>query len=495
MSSEGQLTADSSEQSPIPSVPDETVKIAYVGGGAREWTPKLISDLALTTDIRGEVALFDLDYEAAQRNADFGNWVQARDDAVGDWTYNAVEERADALEGADFVILSTQFNPAETFVHDLRIPRDYGIYGAVGATIGPGGIMRAMRTVPVYEEFGAAVEEHCPDAWVFNYTNPLTWATRALYEAYPDINAIGLCHEVFHAQDMLADLVEQYMDVGDVDRDEVEINVKGINHYTWVDEARWHGVDLFDLVDHHLEQEDAEREFTPAELDGVTPFVDNNQVTWELYRRFGILPAAGDRHLVEYGPWFIQGEMPADLNRWGVKRTTADFRAKHWNPAESDQTTDVQAWMDGDATFELEGSGEVAVEMMETLTVGGTMKTNVNLPNTGQMADVEEGAVVETNAILTADSVRPVTAGALPRGVRTQIQTHVHTHETVIEAADDGDVDLAFRAFLNDPQVKTLQTETARELLAELIAAERDYLPDWELAGSSVLAESDAFDA
>ena len=495
MSSDQRLATESTDRSSLPDVPDETVKIAYIGGGAREWTPKLIGDLALSTGIRGEVALFDLDYEAAKRNAEFGNWVQERDDAVGDWTYNAVEERADALDGADFVILSTQFNPAETFVHDLRIPREYGIYGAVGATIGPGGIMRAMRTIPVYKEFGNAVREHCPDAWVFNYTNPLTWATRALYEAYPDINAIGLCHEVFHAQDMLANLVEEYMDVDEVDLDEIEINVKGINHYTWVDEARWRGVDLFELVDHHLEQEDAEREFTPEELEDVTPFVDNNQVTWELYRRFGILPAAGDRHLVEYGPWFIQGEMPDDLNRWGVKRTTADYRAKHWNPSESDQTTDVEAWMDGDAAFELEDSGEVAVEMMETLTVGGLMKTHVNLPNTGQMFDVEEGAVVETNAVLTADSVRPITAGKLPRQVRNQIRTHVNNHETLVEAANEGDVDLAFRAFLNDPQVKTLQTETAREMFAELIAAEREYLPDWDLEGSAVLAGSDAFDA
>lgn len=494
--SSGQLPlAETSEEESLPSVPDNSVKIAYVGGGAREWPPKLFRDLALCTEITGEVALYDLNYESAERNAEFGNWVQSQDGAVGDWTYTAVDERADALEGADFVILSTQFDPAETFVHDLDISREYGIYHAVGATIGPGGIMRAMRTVPVYREFATAISQQCPDAWVLNYTNPLTFATRALYESFPDINAIGLCHEVFHAQDLLADLVAEYYDVERPDRDEVDLNVKGVNHYTWADEARWRGMDLLSVVDHHIDQEDTRRKYTTEEMADADPFVDNNQVTYELYRRFGMLPAAGDRHLVEYGPWFIQGEMPDDLNRWGVKRTTSDYRAKHWNPAESEQTTDVTAWMNGDEAFDLEPSGEIAVDLMRTLTVGDSMKTHVNLPNEGQISNLPDGAVVETNALVTPDSVKPVTAGPLPRQVRSQMLTHVHTHETVVEAAFEGDVDLAFRAFLNDPQVKTLQTETARELFAELIDAEADYLGDWDLAGSTVLAESDAFDA
>lgn len=495
MSSEQEPVMATSERESLPSLPDDQVKITYIGGGARDWPPKLFRDLAFCTEISGEVALYDLDYESAQRNADFGNWVLEQDGAVADWNYTAVEDRAEALEGADFVILSTQFNPANTFVHDLDIPREYGIYGAVGATIGPGGILRAMRTVPVYREFGNAVEEHCPDAWVLNYTNPLTFATRALYEAYPDINAIGLCHEVFHAQNLLAELVEQYYDVDQPTRDEIDINVKGINHYTWVDEARWKGIDLLKVVNHHMKQDGVRREYSAQEMADENPFIDNNQVTYELYDRFGILPAAGDRHLVEYGTWFIQGDMPQDLNRWGVKRTTSDYRRKHWNPAESEQTTDVTAWMNGEEEFELEQSGEIAVDLMRTLATGGSMKTHVNLPNMGQISNLPDGAVVETNALITGNSIKPITAGPLPRQVCNQIQTHVNTHETIVEAAFEGDVDHAFRAFLNDPQVRTLQTETARELFAELIDAQVDYLPDWDLAGSEVLAESEAFNA
>ncbi|WP_231187873.1 glycoside hydrolase family 4 [Haladaptatus sp. DYF46] len=495
MVNDQQLIGQSSHQQSLPKLPDDRVKITYIGGGSRQWAPNLFRDLALCTEVEGEVALYDINYESAELNAEFGNWVQEREGAVGDWEYEAVEERDRALDGADFVILSTQFNPAETFVHDLDIPEEYGIYGAVAATIGPGGILRAMRTIPVYRELGAAIGEHCPDAWVLNYTNPMTWATRALYEAFPDINALGLCHEVFHAQDMLADLVGEYFDVGRPDRDEIDMNVKGINHFTWVDEAYWRGIDLFDVIDYHLQQDGATREFSVAEMADEDPFVDNNQVTFELYRRFGVLPAAGDRHLVEYAPWFIQGTMPDDLNRWGVKRTTSEYRSQHWEDDATDhQTYDVKSWMDGREEFSLAESGEIAVDLIRTLTSGDMMKTHVNLPNRGQISDLPDGAVVETNALITPNNAKPITAGPLPRPVRTQLRTHVDTHETLIEAAvDGGNVDLAFQAFLNDPQVRSLQTETARELFAELVDAEADYLDEWNLGGSAVLSESDAY--
>ncbi|GAA0237437.1 glycoside hydrolase family 4 [Haladaptatus pallidirubidus] len=495
MVNDQQLIDQTSQQQSLPELPDGRVKITYIGGGSRQWAPNLFRDLALCTEIEGEVALYDINYESAKLNAEFGDWVLDKNEAVGDWEFTAVEDRATALEGADFVILSTQFDPADTFVHDLDIPKRYGIYGAVAATIGPGGILRAMRTIPVYRELGAAIGEHCPDAWVLNYTNPMTWATRALYEAFPEINALGLCHEVFHAQDMLADLVGRYFDEGRPNRDEIDMNVKGINHFTWVDEAYWRGIDLFEVIDHHLEQKGALREFSVAEMADEDPFVDNNQVTFELYRRFGVLPAAGDRHLVEYAPWFIQGTMPDDLNRWGVKRTTSEYRSQHWEDDATDhQTHDVKSWMDGEEEFSLTESGEIAVDLMKTLSSGGMMKTHVNLPNRGQVSDLPEGVVVETNALIKPNNAKPITAGPLPRPVRTQLRSHVDTHETLIKAAvDGGNVDLAFQAFLNDPQVRTLQTEAARELFAELVDAEADYLGDWDLEASVVLSESNAF--
>ncbi|WP_247004276.1 glycoside hydrolase family 4 [Halosolutus gelatinilyticus] len=471
--------------------PDD-ITIAYLGGGSRQWAPNLIQDLA-QSDLDGRVRLYDEYYESTERNARFGNWVQEREGAVADWSYEATDSLETALAGADVVILSTQYDPAETFVHDLDIPKRYGIYGAVAATIGPGGIFRAMRTVPLYRAFAAAIREHCPDAWVFNYTNPVHFVTRALYDEYPDINALGLCHEVLGTRHRLARYAREHLDM-DAERSDISVNVKGINHFTWVDEARCKGVDLWPMLEELRGGAEGHRAFTGEDLADESVFVDNWQVTWELFRRFGVLPAAGDRHLVEYATWFIQGGKEG-LNRWGVKRTGSDYRAKHWTPAESDQTTDVEAWLAGEREFELSESNEVFVDILRGLVGKGDYVTNINLPNTGQVSDLQNDAVVETNALVRANEVKPVAAGGFPRPVRGVVRGHIDTIETVIEASADGDVDAAFQGFLIDQQIRTLQTEDARELFAELVAAEESYLQDWDLEDSTVLAESAAYPA
>lgn len=473
---------------------DETarVKIGYVGGGSRGWAYTLVNDLAQCTDIAGEVALYDVDHESAKRNERFGNWVQEKDDAVGDWTYTAVEDRAAALEDADFVVLSTQDPPEETFAHELDVPAEYGVYQTVGDTVGPAGAVRAMRTVPQYRDIAAAIRERCPDAWVLNYTNPMTVCTRTLYEEFPDINAVGLCHEVFHAQEHLAELVGEYRDVEAPPRREIDVNVKGINHFTWVDKASWRGEDLFDLVDRHLEETIADRSFDPGELDDESWFVDNQLVAYELYRRFGrdtgtggrAFPAAGDRHLAEFVPWFLDIEEPGDVQRWGVRLTPSDYRVER----QDDALEKFHAPMEGREEFEFFESGEEGVDIMRALLGFGDLKTNVNVPNRGQIPDLPEGAVVETNALFMADDLRPLEAGRLPEQVRSVVETHVHNQETLIDASFEGNVDRAFQAFLNDPLV-ALPMGDAREMFVDLVEAVEPYLEDdWDLAGADVLA-------
>lgn len=466
------------------------LKIAYIGGGSRLWARTLINDLAQSETLSGDVYLYDIDYSSAKKNAKLGNKVQDRGEVPSDWTYIPVEEREDALKDADFVFTSTQYDPKKTFVPDLEITKKYGIYGAVSATIGPGGMLRAMRTIPVYRDIANAIREFCPQAWVLNYTNPVTFVTRTLYEEFPDIKAIGLCHEVFHAQDFLANLVADYYDVEPPSRNEIYINVKGINHFTWVDEAYWNGEDLFPLVDWYIGQEGTVREYSPEELEDVSGFVDNNQVTFELYKRYGILPAAGDRHLAEYAPWFLRGNMPEDLNRWGVKRTTSDFRSTHWDSGEEE----IEKLLRGEKEFEIKESGEVMNDIMKALAGVGTFLTNVNLPNFGQVKGLSEGAVVETNAWISEGTVKPLVSGSFPRPLQNLIQYHIQNQETIIEAAfGGGDVDYAFQAFLNDPQVMALQPEIAREMFAELVDTEREYLEEWDLKNSKVLDESESF--
>jgi len=300
---------------------------------------------------------------------------------------------------------------------------------------------------------------------------------------------VGLCHEVRGVRDHLAGLVERDVDVERPPTSEIDANVLGINHFTWIDEATWRGHDLFDLLDHHLARDGVRREYTTEEPEGdsdIEGVDDRNQVAYELYRRFDVLPAAGDRHLVEYAPWFLQGDMPADLHRWGVVRTTVEDRMEHW----IEGPERIEAWIEGEEAFELAETNEEMVDLMEALLGLSEVTTNVNLPNRGQMIDVPEGAVVETNATFARDDVTPHVAGRLPRPVHNMVTTHVHNQETLLEAAFAGDVDLAFRAFLNDPQV-TIQIEEARDLFAHLVSAHEEYLGDWALEDSTVLADSE----
>ncbi len=459
----------------------DDVRITLVGGGSRDWGQKLMNDLALADGMAGEVRLYDVDYESAKTNARLGQHVQSLDEAVGEWTYEAVPELGEALEGADFVLLSTQDPPEHTFVHDLECPEAYGIVQTVGDTVGPGGTMRAMRTIPQYREIATAVRDHCPDAWVFNYTNPMTVCTRALSEAFPGINVLGVCHEVYHVQSHLASLVETHLDEP-AEKADIDVDVTGINHFTWLTGIRWQGRDLFDLVEAEMDAYDIPGEFDPGELDDMSVYGGHNLVTYDLYRRFGAYPAAGDRHLAEFVPWYLDVDDIEDLHRWGIKVTPAEHRATHWDRGENER----QAYLAGESPFELTPSGEEMVQTMRALLGGNSIRTNLNLPNEGQVPWLPEGVVVETNALVTGNEVTPLSGGRVPEQVESMVETHVHNQETLVEAGFAGDVDLAYQAFLNDPLV-TIDPESARSLFRDLVEAEQEYLMDWELAEADVL--------
>jgi alpha-galactosidase len=463
----------------------DDVAIGFVGGGSRDWAEKLMHALALTEEFAGSVRLYDLDYESAKTNAKLGRQIQAQDAAVGDWTYEAVETLAAALDGADFVVCSTQDPPAETFANDLDLPQEYGIYQTVGDTVGPGGTFRALRSIPQYREIAAAVREHCPDAWVFNFTNPMTVCTRTLYEEYPDINAVGICHEVYHVQDWLTDLAEEHLGVEGATYDEVDVTVKGINHFTWIDEARLRGHDLLEAVDAELATRDPP-EYEPGdpEIADQSVFATNHEITFDLYRRYGILPAAGDRHLAEFVPWYLDPvDEPEDIHRWGIKLTPSEYRVESWPEAERER----EALLSGGDPIDVAAPNEEMVDLMTALLGGEAVKSNVNVPNRGQVSGLRDGAVVETNVLFTEDSVTPLTAGSLPDPVRSLVETHVTNQETLIDAGFTGDLDLAFRAFRNEPLV-TLDPADAEALFADLVEAEREYLDDYDVAGADVLS-------
>lgn len=442
------------------------LKIAYIGGGSREWARKLMFDLALTPDLTGEIALYDIDQEAARLNEQLGNWLQEQPGVVSRWRYTAVETLNEALRGADFVIISIQPGPLEQMGREIAIAEKYGRYFPVGDTTGAPGLVRGLRSAKIYQGFAEAIAETCPKAWVINYTNPMTICTRALTRVAPELKVFGCCHEAFAVQKMLAGLVGQYWDVPTPHRNEIKVNVIGLNHFTWFDKATWNGRDLLELVSHHIAQPGTLRPYTQAEVDGWGDwFKSVHQIKFGLFQRFGILAAAGDRHLVEFIPGFINS--PEILYRYGVIRTPVSFRIARWQAAPQ-KTRDL---LSGKTPLELKSSGEEGVGQIKALLGLGDIITNVNMKNTGQIANLPFGVVVETNAHFSRDEVRPLAAGSIPAGLLPLIAQHSANQELIIESALTGNTDLAFQAIYNDPTT-SLTIDKAWEMFNELIEKE-----------------------
>jgi alpha-galactosidase len=439
------------------------VRIAYVGGGSRGWAHTLMDDLAACPRLRGEVALYDIDRAMARLNAEWGRRVNLSPQARSPWRYTVAPSLAAALRGADFVIASIQPGPIQFMRHDLEIPARFGILHTVGDTTGPAGLARALRAVPIYARIARAIREHCPRAWVINYTNPLAACVAALYAVYPGIRAFGCCHEVFGSQEMLAGLVQARFGARPP-REDIRVNVLGVNHFTWINRARWRGGDLLEMYRRHWSRKGMARRIPPREVAAMGYFQHKGQVTWDLFRRYGAMPVAGERHIVEFVPFYLKDERT--LGRWGVKCTPYSFRIGRYRRL----PREFRRRLADPAPFEVKASGEEGTRQMMAILGMGDLVTNVNLPNTGQVANLPRGAVVETNARFWRDSVRAIPAGALPAGVAALVARSAANQQLIVQAALHRDKDLAFQAFLNDP-LMTLTTDQAWRMFQQMIHA------------------------
>jgi alpha-galactosidase len=453
------------------------IKIAYIGGGSRNWARDVMTDLALCEHLTGEIALYDIDYEAALANVERAKAIYGHPDAVTTFRLTAYRSATEALENADFVFLSILPGPMLMMANDLDIPAKYGILQTVGDTAGPGGISRALRAVPTYVEYAHQIMEHCPDAWVINYTNPMTLCTSAFYAAEPEIKAFGCCHEVFGTQHMLARLVSQYMDVPPPARHEIATDVAGVNHFTFVPTATWNGIDLYPYLEEQIAEEGFWDDLTEWALEQKARgnwFRSQFRVAFDFYRRFGVLGAAGDRHLMEFVPWYLISE--ENVHRYGVILTPSSYRMGTWKPPEG--VTPVPR--DRDSIPErLQHTGEEGVAQMLALLGIAPLDTNVNLPNVGQMPGLPLGAVVETNAQFRKDSLSPVVSRPLPTGVQALVRRVVEIQRMTLEAAITKDVDLAFQALLLDPLCR-ISVDQAWAMFLEMLDANREMLPVWE---------------
>ena len=221
------------------------VKIAYIGGGSRGWAWGLMSDLAAEESLSGKVYLFDIDQKAADKNEVIGNKLRGREDVKGDWEYISCKTRKEALQDADFVVISILPATFDEMESDVHAPEKYGVYQPVGDTTGPGGLVRGLRTGPMFQVIARDIEAYCPGAFVINYTNPMALCIRVLYDTYPGIKAVGCCHEVFHTQSLLCKALAEFKGIEGVTRQDLQITVQGVNHFTYITQASYRGMDLY----------------------------------------------------------------------------------------------------------------------------------------------------------------------------------------------------------------------------------------------------------
>ncbi|MDF3129603.1 alpha-glucosidase/alpha-galactosidase [Kiritimatiellaeota bacterium B1221] len=438
-----------------------SVKIAYIGGGSRNWARDLMKDLASQAGFDGEIVLYDIDHPASLKNVEIGNQIFRRPEAVSSFKVRAVKTLKACLSQADFVVISIEPGPTENRFADLEIPKKYGIVQPVGDSTGPGGWLRALRSIPVFEGFAHGIMKYCPEAWVINYTNPMTLCTATLYAAEPDIQAFGCCHEVFSTQEKLRKMAEEAFGFEEVKRSEIKVNVNGVNHFTWVTEASCRGEDLMPLVHRQAHDPSFYKDATSIAKSRTRKgeiYASEGMVSMDLYRRFGALGAAGERHLVEFVPWYARNMKT--LNQWGVLCTPYSLRL------ERSQKKDVNQNEYGQK--ELNPSGEEGVQQMEAILGLRELDTNVNLPNLGQSPDLPLESVVETNAAFRRGKVTPLMAKALPAGAASLVERIISVQEMTLEAAMNRDLDAATAALLCDP-LMNISTDKAVEMAHEMI--------------------------
>lgn len=457
------------------------IKITYLGGGSKAWARVFMTDLAVADGLCGEIALYDIDIPAAELNKKIGDVINANPNAVSKWDYKVYTDIGEALDGADFVAASILPGTFDEMQSDVHLPEEYGIFQSVGDTVGPGGVLRAMRTVPIYEGFARQIKAHCPNAWVINLTNPMTACTKTLYDVFPEIKAFGCCHEVFHAQEFLCCAAHEMLGVPKPTRHEMIIDACGVNHFTWITEANYNGHDMLKILPEFIEKfydkgYCEQIGFKPDDFKGENPFLYGNRVKMDLFKRFGVLAAAGDRHLVEFmnNSWYIKDK--ADVEKWMYHLTTVDYRKED----RVKKIAQSKRIANGEEPIEVKKSDEEVVELIKALLgLVPPMVSNANVPNVGQMADMPLGAVVETNCTFSRAGVKPITAKPLPADVSILVRRNCQNIENTYYGIKNRDFRAIFEAFANQPLCSNLSVDKAKELFKRMVNASSEYIKDY----------------
>ena len=441
-------------------------RITIIGGGSYQWGPVISRDIIVDKQLAGsKIVLHDKAPEPLALVEQLCRKIveQARSEV----TIESTTDLTEALKGADYVILTISTGGLDAMAHDLAIPWKYGIYQSVGDTVGPGGIARALRNIPVVLDIARRMEKHCPDAWLLNYTNPMTTLCRAICKE-TSVKTLGFCHGLYE----MTGALEKMFGLADW-RQDTKFKLAGINHLPWILELDIMGQDGFGLIRDYLSSPAGAKQLGPNKIVNREEILEEFPVTFDLFAKYGALVGGEDRHTAEFFGRYLNDK--TNIGRdFNITITTIDWRKNHWLAKNIKAVKDQLA---GTEKIDLNSSQETAADVISALDGNREFIDVFNIPNQGQIANLPKDVIVECLAVVNSLGANPIAVGDLPDGVLGVVQTHVTNQEMTAEAALTGSRQLALQAMLNDPLVG--QVAQAGRMLDEMLAANAQYLPQF----------------
>ena len=453
-------------------------KISFIGAGSSVFMKNIVGDILQRPALAGaEIALMDID-PARLRDSEIiaGKLISTLGVAATVTTYG---DQREALDGADFVIVCFQIGGYEpSTVVDFDIPKRFGLRQTIADTLGIGGIMRGIRTVPHLWSICEDMLAVCPEAILLQYVNPMAINTWAIAEKYPTIKQVGLCHSVQGtAFELARDL--------DIPLESIRYRAAGINHMA------------FYLAFEQRQADGSYRNLYPDLMagyrDGRFPKPSHwnercpNTVRYEMLTRLGYFVTESSEHFAEYTPWFIKRGRDDLIEKFGIpldeypKRCVEQI-ARWASEAEHYRTAN---------TIEVHESREYASEIINSICTGEPSVIYGNVRNNGCITSLPANCAVEVPCLVDSSGIQPTYIGALPVQLTALMRTNINVQELTVAALINEDKQHIYHAAMMDPHTGAeLDLQQIWDLVDQLLAAHGNWLPEWaRVEGTRVAAE------
>ncbi|WP_422372953.1 alpha-glucosidase/alpha-galactosidase [Hoeflea sp.] len=437
-------------------------KIAFIGAGSTVFMKNIVGDAMHFESLKNATfALMDIDPERLAESE-----LVARKLASAAGSHARIETHTDqrrAIEGADFVVVAFQiggYKPCT--VTDFEVPRRYGLRQTIADTLGVGGIMRGLRTVPHLWKLAEDMRSVCPDATMLQYVNPMAINTWAIAERFPDIKQVGLCHSVQNTVEELAyDL--------DLPKEEIRFRVAGVNHVAFFLDLEHDGRSLYPMLRDGYASGRLPK--PPLHMPRCP-----NKVRYEVMQQLGYFCTESSEHLSEYVPWFIKDGRDDLVEEFGIPLDEYPKRCEEQIAAWSAQ---AKSYLN-EETVSLTKSHEFAADIMNAMIADSPYVIYGNLPNRGQLPQLPAGAAVEVPCLVDANGIQPSVVDNVPPQLVALMRSQINVQELVVRALVDEDLEHVYHAAMLDPHTAAeLDLRQIRNLVTDLLSAHGEWLPDF----------------